>query len=130
MTPTTGRSSSHDPPLEDLRPQRRGGGAQRSPWSAADARRNRPWWSRTRRSRESGRSQVSEELSGSPDHQGIVAEADPFPYVDAESLLDSEQSLVVALDQVQDPQNLGAICRTAETAGAAGACCRNDDRPR
>jgi 23S rRNA (guanosine2251-2'-O)-methyltransferase len=61
-----------------------------------------------------------EELSGSPDHQGIVAEVDPFPYVDAESLLESEQSLVVALDQVQDPQNLGAICRTAETAGAAG----------
>jgi 23S rRNA (guanosine2251-2'-O)-methyltransferase len=61
-----------------------------------------------------------EELSGSPDHQGIVAEVDPFPYVDAQSLLESEQSLVVALDQVQDPQNLGAICRTAETAGAAG----------
>jgi 23S rRNA (guanosine2251-2'-O)-methyltransferase len=61
-----------------------------------------------------------EELSGSPDHQGIVADVDPFPYVDAEGLLESEQALVVALDQVQDPQNLGAICRTAETAGAAG----------
>jgi 23S rRNA (guanosine2251-2'-O)-methyltransferase len=61
-----------------------------------------------------------EKLCGSPDHQGIVAEVDPFPYVDAESLFESEQALVVALDQVQDPQNLGAICRTAETAGAAG----------
>jgi 23S rRNA (guanosine2251-2'-O)-methyltransferase len=59
-------------------------------------------------------------LCGSPDHQGIVAEADPFPYEDAESLLDSDHALVVALDQVQDPQNLGAICRTAETAGVAG----------
>src|SRR5687768_9845674 len=47
-----------------------------------------------------------EELCGSPDHQGIVAEVDPFPYVDAETLLDSDQALVVGLDQVQDPQNL------------------------
>jgi 23S rRNA (guanosine2251-2'-O)-methyltransferase len=61
-----------------------------------------------------------EELCGSPDHQGVVAEVDPFPYVEAESLLESDQALVVALDQVQDPQNLGAICRVAETAGAAG----------
>jgi 23S rRNA (guanosine2251-2'-O)-methyltransferase len=61
-----------------------------------------------------------EALCGSPDHQGLVAEVDPFPYAEAESLLDSEDALVVALDQVQDPQNLGAICRTAETAGAAG----------
>ncbi len=61
-----------------------------------------------------------EELCGSPDLQGVVAEVDPFPYVDAESLLESDEALVVALDQVQDPQNLGAICRTAETAGAAG----------
>jgi 23S rRNA (guanosine2251-2'-O)-methyltransferase len=61
-----------------------------------------------------------EELCGSPEHQGVVAEVDPFPYADAESLLGSDQALVVALDQVQDPQNLGAICRVAETAGAAG----------
>jgi 23S rRNA (guanosine2251-2'-O)-methyltransferase len=63
---------------------------------------------------------VLEGICGSPDHQGIVAEVDPFPYDDAESLLDSTDALVVALDQVQDPQNLGAICRTAETAGVAG----------
>ena len=61
-----------------------------------------------------------EEFCGSPDHQGIVAEVDSFPYVDAESLLESDEALVVALDQVQDPQNFGAICRVAETAGADG----------
>ena len=61
-----------------------------------------------------------EQLCGSSDHQGIVAQVDPFPYEDAEHLLDSTESLVVALDQIQDPQNLGAICRTAETAGVAG----------
>jgi len=64
--------------------------------------------------------QALEQLCGSSDHQGIVAQVDPFPYEDAERLLDSTESLVVALDQVQDPQNLGAICRTAETAGVAG----------
>jgi len=61
-----------------------------------------------------------EQRCGSPDHQGVVAEVDPFPYVDAESLFDSEEALVIALDQVQDPQNLGAICRSAEAAGVTG----------
>jgi len=57
---------------------------------------------------------------GSPDHQGVVAELDPYPYADPAALLGREGSLLVALDQVQDPRNLGAICRSAEVAGAAG----------
>lgn len=62
-----------------------------------------------------------EKLCGSPDHQGVVAEVDPYPYVDGEELLSSpEDSLIVVLDQIQDPRNLGAICRSAEVAGAAG----------
>jgi 23S rRNA (guanosine2251-2'-O)-methyltransferase len=61
-----------------------------------------------------------ERLCGSPDHQGIVAEVEPYPYADAADLLASEDALVVALDQVQDPQNLGAIARSAEGAGATG----------
>lgn len=59
-------------------------------------------------------------LAGTPDHQGVVAEVDPYPYADAGSLLEREGALVVALDQVQDTRNLGAICRSAEAAGAAG----------
>ena len=59
-------------------------------------------------------------IAGSPDHQGLVAEVDPYPYADPTSLLGSPDALVVALDQVQDPRNLGAICRSAEAAGAAG----------
>jgi 23S rRNA (guanosine2251-2'-O)-methyltransferase len=60
-----------------------------------------------------------ERLCGSPDHQGVVAEVDPYPYGDARGML-REGALLVALDQVQDPRNLGAVCRSAEFAGAAG----------
>src|SRR3954466_5127129 len=60
-----------------------------------------------------------ERLCGSPDHQGVVAEVDPYPYGDAKGML-REGALLVALDQVQDPRNLGAVCRSAEFAGAAG----------
>jgi 23S rRNA (guanosine2251-2'-O)-methyltransferase len=59
-------------------------------------------------------------LAGSPDHQGIVAEVDPYPYADPDVLLEDGDGLVVVLDQVQDPRNLGAVCRSAESAGAAG----------
>ncbi|MGZ5316447.1 MAG: 23S rRNA (guanosine(2251)-2'-O)-methyltransferase RlmB [Solirubrobacterales bacterium] len=61
-----------------------------------------------------------ERLCGSPDHQGVVAEVDPYPYADPGSLLRAEDALAVALDQIQDPHNLGAICRSAEAAGASG----------
>jgi 23S rRNA (guanosine2251-2'-O)-methyltransferase len=61
-----------------------------------------------------------ERLCGSPDHQGVVAEVDPYPYGDAEGMLRKPDALIVALDQVQDPRNLGAVCRSAESAGAAG----------
>jgi 23S rRNA (guanosine2251-2'-O)-methyltransferase len=61
-----------------------------------------------------------ERICGSPDHQGVVAEVDPYPYGDPAGLLRKEGGLIVALDQVQDPRNLGAVCRSAEFAGAAG----------
>jgi 23S rRNA (guanosine2251-2'-O)-methyltransferase len=59
-------------------------------------------------------------IAGSPDHQGIVAEVDAYPYADADRLLEADDALIVALDQIQDPHNLGAVCRSAEAAGAAG----------
>jgi 23S rRNA (guanosine2251-2'-O)-methyltransferase len=59
-------------------------------------------------------------LAGSPDHQGVVAEVEPYPYADPAAVLGSPDALVVALDQVTDPQNLGAVCRSAEAAGASG----------
>jgi 23S rRNA (guanosine2251-2'-O)-methyltransferase len=57
---------------------------------------------------------------GSEAHQGICAEAGPYPYAGAQELLAVPDPLIVALDEVQDPQNLGAICRSAECAGASG----------
>ena len=86
-------------------------------WATASAARE-PWLEGVR-----VRSASAEELErrcGSTAHQGICAEAGGYPYCSAEELLAGENPLVVALDQVQDPQNLGSICRTAECAGAAG----------
>jgi 23S rRNA (guanosine2251-2'-O)-methyltransferase len=57
---------------------------------------------------------------GSDAHQGICAEAGPYPYADAPALLAAGDGVLVVLDEVQDVQNLGAIARTAECAGAAG----------
>lgn len=56
-------------------------------------------------------------------HQGVVATAPPFQYADLDELLDradaaGEVPLVVALDGVTDPHNLGSVCRTAEAVGA------------
>jgi 23S rRNA (guanosine2251-2'-O)-methyltransferase len=59
-------------------------------------------------------------ICGSDDHQGVCAEVDPYPYADADSLLSADDALVICLDEVQDPRNLGAVCRVAEAAGAAG----------
>jgi len=61
-----------------------------------------------------------EQRCGAPSHQGICASVEPFRYADPQPLLAQPSPLIVALDQVQDPQNLGSICRTAECAGAAG----------
>ena len=57
---------------------------------------------------------------GSEDHQGVCAEVGPYPYANAHSLLEREDALVVALDEIQDPRNLGAVARVAECAGASG----------
>lgn len=61
-----------------------------------------------------------DERCGSSEHQGICAEAQPYPYVEADSLLEADDALVVCLDEVHDPQNLGAVCRVAEAAGCSG----------
>jgi 23S rRNA (guanosine2251-2'-O)-methyltransferase len=52
--------------------------------------------------------------------QGVVAEADPLPEARIADLLRDPRAFLVALDGVTDPQNLGAVIRAAEAAGATG----------
>ena len=54
------------------------------------------------------------------DHQGVVAWVDPYKYADAYELAAVDRPLLVCLDQVSDPRNLGAVARTAEAVGATG----------
>lgn len=71
--------------------------------------------------REVGRDEV-DELAVGQVHQGVVAVAPPFPYADLKRVLagiSGEKRLVVALDQITDPHNVGSIARTAEAVGAA-----------
>jgi cysteinyl-tRNA synthetase len=60
------------------------------------------------------------EAAGSPDHQGVVAWCEPYPYADAWELALVERPLLCCLDQVTDPRNLGAVVRSAAGAGATG----------
>ena len=60
------------------------------------------------------------EAAGTRDHQGVVAWCEPFRYADAYELATREEPLLVCLDQVTDPHNLGAVARSADGAGATG----------
>lgn len=60
------------------------------------------------------------EAAGTRDHQGVVAWCEPFRYADAYELAAGQRPLLVCLDQVTDPHNLGAVARSAEGAGASG----------
>ncbi len=89
-------------------------------WAGERAAKAEPWLYET-----SVRLQVKaerdlSEAAATRDHQGIVAWCDPYPYADAYELAAGERPLLACLDQVSDPRNLGAVCRSAEGAGATG----------
>ena len=58
--------------------------------------------------------------ASTPHHQEIVAEITSIGYTDAETLLQAEPALLLLVDGVEDPRNLGALLRTAEAAGVEG----------
>ena len=52
-------------------------------------------------------------------HQGIVLEIEDYKYCDVDELIE-ENNIIVMLDHLEDPHNLGAIIRTCEAAGVSG----------
>jgi 23S rRNA (guanosine2251-2'-O)-methyltransferase len=89
-------------------------------WASERALRAEPWL------RDGGpRVQVKperdlSEAARTTDHQGVLAHCEPYRYADAYELAAGPDPLLVCLDQVTDPHNLGAVCRSAEAAGATG----------
>lgn len=70
-------------------------------------------------------------IAGTPRHQGVVAVVADYRYREVEDLLEAarargEPPLVVALDGIQDPQNLGAVVRSAHALGAHGVVIPRD----
>lgn len=97
----------------------RGRRAVQRVWATEAAQRSEDWLAEATELHTADADWIAER-AGSGDHQGVCAETDGYPYADPGRLLVDEQALVVALDEVQDPHNLGAVCRVAESAGAAG----------
>lgn len=87
-------------------------------WVTERALKAEPWLNGMRRQVKPER-ELSE-AAGTRDHQGVLAWAEPFRYADAYELATVDSPLLVCLDQVTDPHNLGAVARTAEAAGATG----------
>jgi 23S rRNA (guanosine2251-2'-O)-methyltransferase len=70
-------------------------------------------------------------LCGTAHHQGVALRVEPFPYAEISDMLDrwrssGEQGLLLVLDGIQDPHNLGALIRTAACAGAHGVIIPKD----
>ncbi|MEZ5125143.1 MAG: 23S rRNA (guanosine(2251)-2'-O)-methyltransferase RlmB [Thermoleophilia bacterium] len=59
-----------------------------------------------------------DELTGSREHQGVALQVDDYAYASGAALLQAD--LIVVLDEVTDPHNLGAVARSAAAAGAGG----------
>ena len=90
-------------------------------WATERALKSETWLRETDRPRVHVKQdrELSEE-AGTRDHQGMLAFCEPYPYADAYELAGGERPLLACLDQVSDPRNFGAVCRSAEGAGATG----------
>jgi 23S rRNA (guanosine2251-2'-O)-methyltransferase len=67
-----------------------------------------------------------DELARGGVHQGVVARVEPYPYSGLEEILASPEPLILVLDGVTDPRNLGAVLRAADGAGASGVVVPKD----
>ncbi len=67
-----------------------------------------------------------EELARGGVHQGVVARVGPYPYSGLDEILAAPDPLVLVLDGITDPRNLGAILRVADGAGASGVVVPKD----
>jgi 23S rRNA (guanosine2251-2'-O)-methyltransferase len=67
-----------------------------------------------------------EELARGGVHQGVAAGVEPYPYSGLGEILSTPEPLVLVLDGVTDPRNLGAVLRAADAAGASGVVIPKD----
>ena len=67
-----------------------------------------------------------DELARGGVHQGVVARVEAYPYSGLEEILAVPESLILVLDGVTDPRNLGAVLRAADGAGASGVVIPKD----
>ncbi len=67
-----------------------------------------------------------EELARGAAHGGVAARVGPYPYSDLGEILAAPDPLVLLLDGVTDPRNLGAVLRAADGAGASGVVIPRD----
>ena len=90
-------------------------------WATDRALAAEPWLREARRLRVHVKAErVLTAAAGTRDHQGVLARAEPYRYADGYELAGRPDALLVCLDRVSDPRNLGAVCRSAEGAGATG----------
>jgi len=88
-------------------------------WATVRAEGSEPWLGEGPRLQVKPERELTE-AARTPDHQGVLAWCEPYPYADAYDLVAADRPLIGALDQVTDPRNLGAVARSAEGAGATG----------
>ena len=90
-------------------------------WATERAVKAEPWLRETAQPRVQVKLERDvSEAAGTRDHQGVLAWCEPYKYADGYELAATERPLLACLDQVSDPRNLGAVCRSAEGAGATG----------
>lgn len=75
--------------------------------------------------KEAARDRIGEMARGSV-HQGVVARVGAYPYSGLDEILAASSPLIVVLDGITDPQNLGAVLRVVDGAGASGVVIPKD----